>query len=340
MTERKPYILTLSEVLPPEERSGFRAMPRPVRSSYKLVRPAGPGERGAYYLEMTEDEAERALAASNVEAVEEDGISYPDVNTQVVAAEDLAFHQAELYASAAWTGAGADVGVIDTGLGALSLFNVKASRSQTGGNPLTDPNGHGTGCASLAVPRSGRAVVGQVPATGASDSDVTALIYWMLDTVGVTCISHSYSGPNPKSAAYREALSHGISKGVPFFCSSGNEGDSVVRYPAGHPEALAIGALRRSDGEYAGFSSRGDHLWANVSGEDVLVYAPDGSLTRVNGTSFSTPMAAGFYALNKAKAGNRISMDGVLTAMKNASGKNLKLLGESGSRNLPAQCGR
>lgn len=340
MTKREPRILTLSEVLPIEERDGFRAMPRAVRNSYKPIRPRGVGERGAYYLEMTEAEAERALSASNVEAVERDGVSYPDVNAQVVAAEDLAFHGADLYSSSAWTGAGADVGVIDSGLGALSLFNVKASRSQAGTNPLTDPTGHGTGCASLAVPRAGRVVVGQVPANGASDSDVMALIYWMLDTVGVTCISHSYSGPSQKSVAYREALSHGISKDVPFFCSSGNEGDSVVRYPAGHPEALAIGALRRSDGEYAGFSSRGGHLWANASGEDVLVYTPGGSTTRMNGTSFSTPIAAGFYALNKAKAGNRISMDGVLTAMKNATGKNLKLLGESGSRNLPAQCGR
>ena len=340
MTDRNPYILTLSEVLPPDERDDFRAMPRAVRRSYKPVRPAGVGDRGAYYLEMTEAEAERALSASNVEAVEPDGVSYPDVNAQVVAAEDLAFHGADLYASAAWNGAGADVGVIDAGLGALSLFNVKASRSQVGTNPLTDPNGHGTACASLAVPRSGRVVVGQVGNGSAADSDVTALVYWMVDEVGVTCITHSFSGPNEKSSAYREALSHARSKGVPFFCSMGNEGDSIPRYPAAHPEVLAIGALRRSDGEYAGFSSRGDHVWANASGEGVQVYAPDGTIVRKDGTSFATPMAAGFYALNKAKAGNRVSMEGVLSAMKNATARNLKLLGESGARNLPAQCGR
>lgn len=340
--ERKPYVVTLSEVLPPEERGAFRALPPEAKATYKLVRPAGVGERGCYRVELTAEEAERAAAASNAEAVERDVVATPDVDSKVIAPGDLRFHQAELYQHDAWDGTGADVGVIDSGLGAGArhLFDVKASRSEVGGDPLTDPTGHGTAVAALAVPKGGRLVVGQVGAFSATSSDTATLIYWMVDQVGVTAINYSYGGYDPWGAL-AEVFSHAEAQGVPVFNSYGNEGlVGATHYPAAHRGVHGISSLDRRTGGYAATSNRGDAQWASASGVNVLTYDQHGNTSRWSGTSFASPIATFLYATKKAKAGNSISAQGVLAAMKATAGPNLRLMGEPAARDLPNRCGQ
>jgi len=98
-------ILTLSEVLPPEERNSFRAMPR-LTASTEIYGPLmWGGRRGAYYLEMTEEEKESMPPTSG--AVEKKTHQAKlIVNDQVVSQTQSWFPKAALYRHAAWRATG------------------------------------------------------------------------------------------------------------------------------------------------------------------------------------------------------------------------------------------
>jgi len=96
-----------------------------------------------------------------------------------------------------------------------------------------------------------------------------------------------------------------FSKGILVVNSAGNEGNNpnwqCVSAPADGTDVLGIGAVD-SLGQYASFSSKGvvdgSYVKPNVSamGRLTVISAPDGTITRGSGTSFSSPVMAGSAA--------------------------------------------
>ncbi len=339
---RHPYTVTVDPVLPPEARTAFRSVSRP--DTYKPVSTgaaeARVGERAVYAVDLTKEEAERFRGASNLLHLDRDSYPEPHVDSTVIAEEEKIFHNATRYGEWGFLGEGVDVGVIDSGIGAAikGKFNVKAARSTVGTDPLTDPHGHGSNVASVAVPRRSRIVVGQIGVGISPESEFIALVYWMVDTVGVDAINVSY-GVTSTNQAYADAVKHADDEGVAFFCSAGNSGLEQVEYPAGHDGARGIGNLDRTTREKNPSSTYGSHLWGWASGTNVLTYSADGSLTRATGTSIASPMAVWLYASKRGKTKRPISSRGHLGAMQDTLGQNGKIDAAAAVAEMPSRCG-
>jgi subtilisin family serine protease len=91
--------------------------------------------------------------------------------------------------------------------------------------------------------------------------------------------------------------------GVVNFASSGNSGNTSIGFPARSNGVVAVGASNRS-GQKASFSSYGSKLAFVAAGQSIFTTDRTGSngygsgdYTTIDGTSFSSPYAAGVAAL-------------------------------------------
>jgi thermitase len=80
--------------------------------------------------------------------------------------------------------------------------------------------------------------------------------------------------------------------------SAGNDGTSMLRYPAAYPVAMAIAATDDRD-RRADFSNYGDHISVAAPGEGIFGPYPGGQWAWWDGTSFSTAFVSGVAALVK-----------------------------------------
>jgi subtilisin family serine protease len=91
--------------------------------------------------------------------------------------------------------------------------------------------------------------------------------------------------------------------GVVNFASSGNSGNTSIGFPARSTGVVAVGASSRN-GQKASFSSYGTKLAFVAAGQSIYTTDRTGSsgygagdYTTIDGTSFSSPYAAGVAAL-------------------------------------------
>ncbi len=126
-----------------------------------------------------------------------------------------------------------------------------------------------------------------------------AMVWSMAQEARITNTSWSFGVSGTITFAYEIATQAGIL----HFASSGNGSSSNIAYPASLPTVVAVGAT----------NSSGALAWFSNSGEDQELVAPgavivttdrtgaagysDDDYTCINGTSFSSPMAAGVGAL-------------------------------------------
>jgi serine protease AprX len=106
---------------------------------------------------------------------------------------------------------------------------------------------------------------------------------------------------NGKTAFISQAASLAAATGILVVCSAGNEGADTwqtITPPADADSVLTVGAVN-SDGEYAGFSSRGYAADGRikpdvcVQGAGTTIASPGGGITTGSGTSFAAPLMAG-----------------------------------------------
>ncbi len=190
----------------------------------------------------------------------------------------------------------------------------------SGGNPVNNCDDHGTAVAGSirATMNNNLGVVGICPncslaAARVSISNVpcngqgTYQPSWFVDalawadTIGarVTNTSSGFGVASSITSAYSTAVTNGIV----HFVSSGNSGTQGIEYPAYLASVNAVGAINRN-GNRASFSTYGPELEFVAPGQSVyttdrtgtLGYA-GGSFTFVDGTSFSSPYAAGVAGL-------------------------------------------
>ncbi len=207
------------------------------------------------------------------------------------------------------------VAVIDTG---ISTTAISADKLADGQNYLfpdrstEDVDGHGTAIASIIVGSETAGIEGICPEAvlvplvyiGVSDSgkkitgDLELLAQAIRDAVDVYhCDIINISSAAILSKPYlREAVEYAREQGVLLVSVAGNTNDGHRRYPGGYDEAFCVGAVDPEGSGAADFSNVHGYVDIAAPGVAVPVAAPDGTLTTVNGTSFSAAYVSGAAA--------------------------------------------
>lgn len=211
-------------------------------------------------------------------------------------------------------GGTATIAVLDTGVDAghpdLSGLMV-GGQSFTGGNPNSDPDGHGTGTAGIAAAAvnngSGLAGVAYSGARISSvqvlqpggigyDTDVVAGVLWAADN-GASVILMPFSSPD-YSAALADALAYASNKGVVLVAATGNAGSSAPSYPAGMPNVIGVAATDQND-HLAANSNTGSAA-VGAPGVGMYTTSPGGGYSTMSGTSAAAADVAGLAAMLRA----------------------------------------
>ncbi len=117
-----------------------------------------------------------------------------------------------------------------------------------------------------------------------------------------TTMSYTFESLDGNTALITRAADFAAQKGILVVNSAGNEGGNKWQYvgtPADADSILSIGAVNAS-GKYAYFSSKGytadKRVKPNLSaqGLSTVVVAPNDKISTSSGTSFSSPLMAGF----------------------------------------------
>ncbi len=263
----------------------------------------------------------------NVRYVEENGTMHALGQTLPWGVDRV---DAEVAHANGYTGSGADVAIIDTGidsdhpdlqdnLGSGKAFVSCGNGGFTGscafyGNTNScnvawdDDNDHGTHCAGIAdAVDNSRDVVGvatdvtlhavKVLDCGGSGSysDIAAGIEYVADQ-GWDVGSMSLGGDSG-SSVLKDAVQYAADKGVFLVAAAGNSGpcSDCVGYPAAYSEVMAISATTKND-QLADFSSTGPQIELAAPGKDVPSTVPSGTAT-FSGTSMACPHVAGAAGL-------------------------------------------
>ncbi len=214
------------------------------------------------------------------------------------------------------------VAVLDCGtqlnhpdLAANLVDGYDATGHGTGGGP--DPNNpcdnHGTetaGCVAAIINNSTGVVgiapgckvmpikiaVSVVPCNGywsAQDSWLVNGLSWAVSHgARVTSSSFGWGASSAITTAYTSAYNSGLI----HFASSGNDGASSISYPSSLSVVNSVGAVDRT-GNRASWSNYGTGLDFSAPGVAIWTTERTSSYGQVDGTSFSSPYAAGVAAL-------------------------------------------
>lgn len=148
--------------------------------------------------------------------------------------------------------------------------------------------------------------------------------------------SHSYLDMDGNHTIIAKAVKIAASKGITVVTSSGNEGDKAWHYitsPGDSKYALTLGACDKK-GEYAYYSSMGPSSDSRIKpdvvtmGYETVVCSPLGKYTQANGSSFSTPLMAGFVAHLKQDfplVADSVLIDAIKFSSSNANKPNNKI---------------
>ncbi len=154
----------------------------------------------------------------------------------------------------------------------------------------TDENHHGTHVAGTiaAIDNSGVGVVGVAPgrqlklhivkvfgAEGWAYSSSLANAANQCGTAGANVISMSLGGAQPSRTEIR-AFQTLANRGVLAVAAAGNDGNTVVSYPAGYPSVMMVGALDETRA-WADFSQYNSKVELSAPGVSVLSTVPMGA---------------------------------------------------------------
>src|SRR6476661_3942931 len=149
------------------------------------------------------------------------------------------------------------IAVLDTGVDATHpAFEghlVAGYSALRGSKASTDPNGHGTWMASIALAADPAARVQPVQVLNAEglgkDSDIIKGLVWAADHhANVIAMSFAGEGYSP---ALQRAIDYAWSKGSVVVAATGNSGSSKPTYPAGDAKVVGVSA-----------TDAHDHLWS------------------------------------------------------------------------------
>lgn len=306
--------------------------PNYVRELYGELEPALEDAEGAAEnvptpeMEITEEEI--SYSETYGQALNE----IAGYNDPYLKAEDARyqwFHTAigSAYAwSAGYTGDGVKVGVIDSGVDANTDLNNTIFDKRDfcdGTEDVADCAGHGTHVAGIiaAVSDNGfggagvapqakifnARVFGKTESKSGYDATILAAINYLMgeennangaevssEPARVDIINMSFGGPG-MSGAYQAVLDKAYRKGVIVFAATGNDGGSLMMYPASYEHVIGVSATDNNN-ERAYFSNYGISTDVSAPGVDIwsTLRSSYGSL---QGTSMACPVAVGEAAV-------------------------------------------
>lgn len=123
-------------------------------------------------------------------------------------------------------------------------------------------------------------------------SDMAECIEYAADH-GAKVINLSFTGF--ASQTINRAAQYARSKGSLLFMAAGNAGNNVDRSPD-YKSFILVGATTSAD-QLSSFSNRGTPIDIVAPGTGILTTSPGNKYATINGTSFSSPIAAGLGAL-------------------------------------------
>ena len=208
------------------------------------------------------------------------------------------------------------VAVLDTGVDAthpdLDGNLVGGASFVAGSLWSTDANGHGTAVAGIIAAETNNgsgtagvayAGVSVMPVTVLDaaglgrDSDIIEGVVWAVDH-GADVINMSFSNPG-FSSALQAAIDYAWANDVVVVAATGNDGSSVVTYPAGDRGVIGVSNTGASDALDPS-SNFGESVFLAAPGVGILTSAPGGGSTVISGTSASSAAVAGAAGLLRA----------------------------------------
>ncbi|MFZ9760296.1 MAG: S8 family serine peptidase, partial [Candidatus Kapaibacteriota bacterium] len=173
---------------------------------------------------------------------------------------------------------------------------------------VIDEHGHGTSVAGIigAEVNNAIGITGIAPhcklmtvrafdATGNAEEDDVALAIAYSALAGASVICMSF-GDVVYSPMTKSAIDFAHSLNCILIASSGNDGKTGKRYPAGYEHVIAVGATNTFNTR-APFSSYGSRLSMVAPGTGIMTTARRGGYRSFQGTSAAAPIVAGTAAL-------------------------------------------
>jgi subtilisin family serine protease len=217
-------------------------------------------------------------------------------------------------ANTASTGTGITVAVVDTGVARVADLSGKILPGKdfiATGDGTADPNGHGTGVASIIAATVGNSagLAGIAPntrilpvrvcdAAGACPVDTVAAGITFAADNGAQVINVSIGGAS--TPALTAAVAYAESKGVTVAASVGNSAEkgNPVLYPGGYDTVIGVAATDNA-GNRAVFSETGPQVDIAAPGVGIVQAAPGDKYVLASGTSQASPHVAAVAALAK-----------------------------------------
>ena len=128
-----------------------------------------------------------------------------------------------------------------------------------------------------------------------TDAMVASGIEWAVEEADADVIVMSL-GVDGESISLRREVNDARQAGVVMVAASGNEGTSVVSYPAAYGPVIAVGAIDSTD-RRASFSNYGSALDVMAPGVNIYSTQAGDSYQYLSGTSAAAPHVAGVAAL-------------------------------------------
>ncbi|MCI6715510.1 MAG: S8 family serine peptidase [Lachnospiraceae bacterium] len=234
------------------------------------------------------------------------------------------------------TGSGVKVGVIDSGIDSNTDLNNNVFGEKDfcdGSSPVTDSIGHGTHVAGIiAALENGTQGVGVAPKAeifdarvfgtsnnSGTDATILAAINYLIGEEDpenptspiVDIINMSLGGPG-YSSLLQYAMDKAYQKGVIVFASTGNDGGSLMMYPASFNHVIAVAATDTNN-QRAYFSNYGSSTDLAAPGVNIYSTLNSGYASK-QGTSMACPVATGEAAVI-------LSGQSALSALNGKTGK-------------------
>lgn len=275
------------------------------------------GQQEDQVIEITEEEYELEADAFDVPESEEPSLASYEQAVETLGDPNLAYDSAHyqwqhvnvgsVYAwGAGHKGQNVTVAVLDSGVSGntdiVPIENINKSE-ETGTN---DTNGHGTHVAGIIAATSNSTggagiaplakIINVKIANKAGSTNDSRIIQGIRAVIGKADIINLSVGGLGENPAVQKAVDEAYNAGIALFVSAGNDGGSVMCYPAACNHVICVAAIDNNN-QRASFSNYGS--WVDLSAPGVNIWSTgnNGQDKMMSGTSQASPVAAGEAAV-------------------------------------------
>jgi hypothetical protein len=198
---------------------------------------------------------------------------------------------------------------------------------QDGDGEIDEGAGHGTfvsGLVLLAAPATTIVPYRVLNDDGRGTTFAICQAVLLAVDAGVDVINMSFAYPE-RSRVLDRILKEASERGVFLVSGAGNNGTTVIPFPAMDTRVMAVAALE-PDGTLADFSNHGSDVGLSAPGVDLYSSGPNGTFGEWDGTSMAAPLVSGTAALLRS-VNPRLTVQQLADALKQSSSSSIPELG-------------